>query len=193
MKKSDVSPEKMEFLINRKNEMIKLVEEGYEFEQFNPNLPEAEFDDDLDYYYLNSNAILDLIEIRREKGLTQADVAAMIGTKQAAVSRFERYSCEPTLKFIHKYARALGAKLLLTPYGKYTIVMKETEYKAMEELANRKGFTINQEFVTAVVHYAVSQPSYLPAGSFGSIPSPDWDKINLINTISINKKTVGAV
>jgi len=173
--------------------MTKLIDEGVELDQFNPYLPEAKLDDDLDYYYLNSNAILDLMDIRRAKGLSQADVAAMMGTKQAAVSRFERYSCEPTLKFIHKYARALGAKLLLTPYGKHTIVMKETEYKAMEKIAHDHGSTLNQAFVTAVVNYTTTQKSYQQLGSFGSISSPERDHLIMHGTISHNAISVGAV
>ena len=99
---SHIPKEKMDLLIKRKNEMIKLIEEGHEFEQYNPYLPEAEEDDELALYYLNRDIIFLLMDIREAKGLTQAEVAQKMNTKQAAISRFEKYNTQPTLEFMFK-------------------------------------------------------------------------------------------
>jgi DNA-binding XRE family transcriptional regulator len=61
--------------------------------------------------------IPDAIEIkflRKIKGLTQKELAKMVGTKQEAISRLENNSESATLKFIGKVAYALGyqAKLV---------------------------------------------------------------------------------
>jgi transcriptional regulator with XRE-family HTH domain len=43
------------------------------------------------------NFIQNLIRIRKDRGLTQTDVAELIGTKQSAISRLERGEEDITL------------------------------------------------------------------------------------------------
>lgn len=52
-----------------------------------------------------------IIEKRLKQGLTQAELAKKIGTKQSAISRLERGSYNPTVAFLRKLATALGAEL----------------------------------------------------------------------------------
>ncbi|PIT87886.1 MAG: transcriptional regulator [Candidatus Magasanikbacteria bacterium CG10_big_fil_rev_8_21_14_0_10_40_10] len=52
-----------------------------------------------------------LIRIRLEKGLSQADLAKKIGTKQPAIARLESGNYNPTLSLLNKVAKAMGAKL----------------------------------------------------------------------------------
>lgn len=59
-------------------------------------------------------AFLDeILKARAEAGLTQAEVAARIGTTQSAVARLESGSLKhsPSLATLGKYASALGCKL----------------------------------------------------------------------------------
>lgn len=100
-----------DMLQKRKQEMLELDKAGFQFEEYESYLPEAETDPELALYYLTRDLILEFKQLRREKGLTQADVAAKMGTKQAAVSRFENYGNTPSLEFAFKYAWALGVKL----------------------------------------------------------------------------------
>jgi ribosome-binding protein aMBF1 (putative translation factor) len=55
--------------------------------------------------------VLQIIKLRQERGMTQADLAKAIGTKQANVSRLERFDANLTLATLEKVARALGANL----------------------------------------------------------------------------------
>jgi ribosome-binding protein aMBF1 (putative translation factor) len=55
-----------------------------------------------------------LIDQRIKRGLSQADLAEKIGTKQSAISRFESGSYNPTIDFLYKVADALDAKLKIT-------------------------------------------------------------------------------
>ena len=55
-----------------------------------------------------------LIEHRLKNGLTQADLAKKIGTKQSAISRFESGIYNPTITFLYKIADALDAKVKIT-------------------------------------------------------------------------------
>ncbi|MEA2112777.1 MAG: helix-turn-helix transcriptional regulator [Patescibacteria group bacterium] len=54
-----------------------------------------------------------IIEERIKKGLTQKELAKVIGTKQSAISRFESGSGNPTLSFIGKVSDVLDLKLIL--------------------------------------------------------------------------------
>ncbi len=53
----------------------------------------------------------DVITLRVDAGWSQAELAAQVGTNQANISRLEGALANPTLKFLKKVARALGAEL----------------------------------------------------------------------------------
>jgi len=53
----------------------------------------------------------ELIRIRLEKGLSQKELAELIGTKQSAISRLENGSYNPSIEFLNKIAIALNMKL----------------------------------------------------------------------------------
>jgi ribosome-binding protein aMBF1 (putative translation factor) len=55
--------------------------------------------------------VLQIIKLREQRGMTQADLAKAIGTRQANVSRLERFDANLTLGTLEKVARALGASL----------------------------------------------------------------------------------
>jgi len=51
-----------------------------------------------------------LAEARRKAGLTQSELAARMGTSQAAVARIEGGRGAPKWSTIERYARAVGAR-----------------------------------------------------------------------------------
>jgi predicted transcriptional regulator len=52
-----------------------------------------------------------LIEVRIKNGVSQADLAKKIGTKQSAIARLESGRVNPTIDFLDKISIALGSKL----------------------------------------------------------------------------------
>lgn len=52
-----------------------------------------------------------IIRERLKQGLTQKQLARKIGTKQPVISRLERGTYNPTIKFLHRVANALDAEL----------------------------------------------------------------------------------
>lgn len=52
-----------------------------------------------------------VLKARKEKGLTQKEIAEKIGTKQSVVSRLERGRANPTVSFLKKLASALQTSL----------------------------------------------------------------------------------
>ena len=55
-----------------------------------------------------------LISQRIKHGMTQAQLAKKLKTRQSAISRFESGAVNPTLDFLHKLADALDVKLKIT-------------------------------------------------------------------------------
>ncbi len=49
--------------------------------------------------------------MRIERGLTQAQLAELVGTKQPSIARLESGVSEPSLSFLRKVATALGARV----------------------------------------------------------------------------------
>ena len=55
--------------------------------------------------------IEEIIIARREKNLTQKDLAQLVGTKQSNISRLESGNYNPSMDFLQKIASAMGKKL----------------------------------------------------------------------------------
>ena len=49
--------------------------------------------------------------LRLIRGLTQAQLAEMVGTRQPSIARLENGTSTPSLSFLTKIAEALGAKI----------------------------------------------------------------------------------
>lgn len=57
----------------------------------------------------NSEMRAKLVQIRREAGMTQADVAELLGVSQQAVNKIERYDADLKLSTLERYSNAVGA------------------------------------------------------------------------------------
>lgn len=53
----------------------------------------------------------EIIRLRIEKGLSQKDLAELMGTKQSAISRLENGSYNPSVEFLNRIAHTLGKEL----------------------------------------------------------------------------------
>lgn len=58
-----------------------------------------------------------LIDARHEVGLTQAQVAERMGTKQSVIARLESARRMPSLKLVTRYAAAINRRVALVPAG----------------------------------------------------------------------------
>ncbi|MDE2396166.1 MAG: helix-turn-helix transcriptional regulator [Burkholderiales bacterium] len=55
----------------------------------------------------------ELIAARARAGLTQAEVAARMGTDQSTIARLESGKRSPSLRTLQRYAEALGARAVV--------------------------------------------------------------------------------
>lgn len=53
-----------------------------------------------------------LVQVRYDKGLTQADIARRMGISQVQMSRMENRSFDPRLSTLGRYAHALGVRIV---------------------------------------------------------------------------------
>jgi transcriptional regulator with XRE-family HTH domain len=60
---------------------------------------------------LHYQLIREIIKYRRERNLTQKELAEIIGTKQSAISRLESGKLNPSIAFLQKVANALNVKI----------------------------------------------------------------------------------
>jgi DNA-binding XRE family transcriptional regulator len=55
----------------------------------------------------------ELIAARARAGMTQSDVAALMGTTQSAIARLEGGNRAPSLRTVQRYAQAVGARAVV--------------------------------------------------------------------------------
>ena len=65
-----------------------------------------------------------IARLRILKGLTQAQLAELVGTRQPSIARLENGTSVPSLSFLHKIATALNAKIevRLVPEDKQPVI-----------------------------------------------------------------------
>lgn len=71
-----------------------------------PGFAEAQEETRLEYEVARA-----LIKARIERGLTQAEIAKRMNTKQSVISRVENAKTVPSLSFLKRLAQVLGASL----------------------------------------------------------------------------------
>jgi len=64
--------------------------------------------DELEVFY---NIKKQIIHLRKEKGLSQKELAELIGTRQSAISRLENEDYNPSVELLAKIARAFDKEL----------------------------------------------------------------------------------
>lgn len=74
----------------------------------NPKVKKAYDDLELEFQIINM-----LIKKRIEQNLTQAQLAAKLGFSQPVIAKLESGNYNPSVKFLHKIAKGLNAKLTI--------------------------------------------------------------------------------
>ena len=74
-------------------------------------LRDPEYSEAYEQLAANLQIASQVVAIRTALGLTQDELAGMVGTKQASVSRLENALGNPRLDFLRRVAKALGTRL----------------------------------------------------------------------------------
>ena len=126
---------------------------------FNEWLTEQSKDEDFRAEYDRLQPAFDVARLRMERGLTQAELAHLVGTRQSSISRLESGKTEPSLSFLRRVVEALG--------GRLEIVIAAAEEAVATEQAHPAG-------VHSPASGAAGAPSYV--GAHPSRENPTIDK-----------------
>ncbi|WP_133903976.1 helix-turn-helix transcriptional regulator [Actinophytocola oryzae] len=96
--------------------------------------------------------IRQLIEVRKRKGLSQADLGKLMGRSQSVVSDIESMSGDPRLSTLRRYALAVGANV--------EHVVEDADLEAAIKLPRR----IHRMSKTAVSHHRAAVGTSLATG-----------------------------
>ena len=69
------------------------------------------------YYVHDAQLIGEMVKLRKEKGITQKELAKITGNKQQAVSRIERMEINPSIRVFNSMLNALGYELQIVKKG----------------------------------------------------------------------------
>mgnify|MGYP000218834588 CR=1 FL=1 len=95
------------------NDTMQGLLEALEIERGSVPLEEKSNMESPTYYVAETDAelIASLVRIRKENNISQSELAAMIGSKQQAISRLEKNEHSPSLKLFYSVLDALGYDL----------------------------------------------------------------------------------
>jgi transcriptional regulator with XRE-family HTH domain len=100
----------------------------------------------------------DVFNLRMERGWTQAELARLVGTKQANISRLENGEANPTIKFLQKLSKAFDTDLTvrLRPQPaeiRLPAVFIATDKEYIEVISELEYTSFTQEYITGeIVH-----------------------------------------
>lgn len=93
------------------DEIILGLMQAVEIEKGNIPLEEREGMPAKTYYVKDANLVGEMVKLRKEKGVTQKELAQITGNKQQVLSRIERMEMNPTIKVFNNILDALGYEL----------------------------------------------------------------------------------
>jgi len=122
---------------------MNLKEESF-FDLLDNQYKEVDNKDQIDYWVPLSNLILESMEIRDSKNISQADLALKMKTKQSVISRFENMGRTPNYDFIARLSIALDHKPGMTLYGDYMAIIPIEHQEYIKKLADSENMEISK-------------------------------------------------
>jgi len=121
---------------------------------------EAENKSEIDFWTPLTKIIMESMEIRSKKSLSQNDLAKLMKTKQSVISRFENMGRLPNYDFVSRLAIALGHPLGMTMYGDFMAVIPGEKQKMVKEFAEKENLStadFTQELLDKAVESITDQ------------------------------------
>jgi transcriptional regulator with XRE-family HTH domain len=122
-----------------KGNIHELKEESV-LEMLEKQYQESDDKNTIDYWEPISKIILESIELRDSKNMSQTDLAKAMNTKQSVISRFENMGRLPNYDFIARLSLALSHSPGMTLYGDYMAVVPLEKQSFIKELADKEIF-----------------------------------------------------
>ena len=116
---------------------------------------ESDNKNELDYWDPLSKIILESIELRDSKDMTQADLATAMQTRQSVISRFENMGRLPNYDFIARLSIALNHSPGMTLYGDYMAVVPIEKQLLIKKLADKENIS-TRKFVQVILDQGIT-------------------------------------
>jgi transcriptional regulator with XRE-family HTH domain len=136
------------------NDNEKQLKEESIFNLLENQYQEATNKEEIDYWTPLSKIIMESIELRDSKQMSQADLAEKMKTRQSVISRFENMGRLPNYDFISRLSSALEHKLGMTLYGDYMAVVPIDKQDLIKEMANKEKKT-TEKFIQDLLEYSI--------------------------------------
>jgi len=138
-----------------------------EFETFEEYLSEALKDPEFRKAWEASEPAYQVARLRIMRGLTQAELAEKVGTKQPSIARLESGKSEPKLSFLRRVVEALGGRLEVRIVPEGQTDRREDAQAArllpiLLEAQPEGGYTITSPLVPGLVTEADTLDEVLP-------------------------------
>jgi transcriptional regulator with XRE-family HTH domain len=119
-------------------------------EQYN----EADNQKEIDYWTPLSSLIMESVNLRGTKKISQADLAKAMKTRQSVISRFENMGRLPSYEFITRMSQAFGHAPGMTLFGDFMATVPLEKQKAVKDAAEKAGKS-TQTFVNSLMSKAL--------------------------------------
>ena len=116
---------------------------------------ESDNKNELDYWDTLSKIILESIELRDSKNMTQADLATAMQTRQSVISRFENMGRLPNYDFIARLSKAFDHSPGMTLYGDYMAVVPIEKQPLIKKLADKENIS-TRKFVQVILDQGIT-------------------------------------
>jgi transcriptional regulator with XRE-family HTH domain len=119
---------------------------------------EADNKEKIDYWTPLTKIIMESIELRDLKGMSQTDLSERMKTRQSVISRFENMGRLPNYDFIVRLALALEHVPGMTLYGDYMAVVPIEKQSLIKKLAQKEN-TSTSKFVQNLLNQGITKKS----------------------------------
>lgn len=130
---------------------------------------------ELNYYAPLSKLIMESVELRDLKGMSQTDLAIGMNTRQSVISRFENMGRIPNYDFIARMSIALGHAPGVTLTGDYMAVVPLEKQELVKNAAETAGIS-TQSFLQGMLEKAVSA---LETQSYSNVNIIDFKQVEI--------------
>lgn len=116
----------------------------------------AENKEEIDYWSPISKIILESIELRNAKGMSQSTLANKMNTRQSVISRFENMGRIPSYDLIARISRALDNSPGITLYGDFMAIVPHEKQDLIRKLA-REEMISTKELVQNILEQSIAK------------------------------------
>ena len=100
--------------------------------------------DSTQYWDVLSDIVLECKKLRKQKNISQKELADLMKTKQSVISRFENMGRTPNYDFLVRLSKAFECEPKFYLDGKYTIKVPYNLHSKIDEIACKKDISITK-------------------------------------------------